>query len=418
MEVVNPRCCGLDVHKKTVVARVITPEKKETRTFSTMTNDLLKLKEWLAECGVTHVAMESTGVLWKPVYNLLEDAFNVMVVNAYHIKAVPGRKTDVKDAEWIADLLRHGLVRGSFIPDRAHRELRELTRYRRRLIQQRADVVNRIQKVLEGANIKLSAVATNVVGVSGRAMLEAMVKGVEDPQALAAMAKGRMRNRRDDLKEALQGLVGPHQRMLLESQLRHLTFLDQEIERLDAEVAERTHPFEKEIERLDGIHGMGRRAAEEVLTEIGVDMSRFPSAAHIASWARLCPGNNESAGKRKSGMTGHGNPWLRSILVQVAWAAAHTKGTYLSAMYHRLAARRGSKRAIIAVAHAILVIIHSMLRNRTTYRDLGEKYFDELNRQSVISRAVRRIESLGYSVTLEVAPPTLQQKAVDVSFSG
>lgn len=400
MQVVNPRCCGLDVHKKTVVACVITLEMRETRTFSTMTGDLLKLVEWLTKCGVTQVAMESTGVLWKPVHNLLEEKFNVAVVNASHIKAVPGRKTDVKDAEWIADLLRHGLVRGSFIPDRAQRELRELVRYRRGLIQQRADVVNRIQKVLEGANIKLSAVASNVVGVSGRAILEAMVKGVEDSQVLAAMAKGRMRNKRTDLKEALQGLVGPHQRMLIGSQLRHLTFLDKEIARLDTEVAERMRPFDEEIERLDGIDGMGRRSVEEVITEIGTDMSRFPSAAHIASWARLCPGNNESAGKRRSGSSGHGNPWLRSILIQVAWAAARTRGTYLSAMYHRLAARRGSKRAILAVAHAILAIIYSMLRNRTAYRDLGDTYFDELNRKSVLSRAIRRIESLGYHVTV------------------
>ena len=226
MEVVNPRCCGLDVHKKTVVACVITPERKETKTFSTMTKDLLKLKEWLADCKVSHVAMESTGVLWKPVYNLLEEDFTVLVVNAFHIKTVPGRKTDVKDAEWIADLLRHGLIRGSFIPDREQRELRELTRYRRSIIQQRADVINLIQKVLEGANIKLSAVATDVVGVSGRAMLEAMVKGIDDPKMLAVMAKGRMRNKTAELEESLYGLVGPHQRMLLDSQLRHLTFLD------------------------------------------------------------------------------------------------------------------------------------------------------------------------------------------------
>jgi len=403
MEVVNPRCCGLDVHKKTVIACMITPEKKETRTFFTMTNDLLQLKKWLGEHNVTIVAMESTGVLWKPVYNLLEETFNVMVVNAQHIKAVPGRKTDVKDAEWIADLLRHGLLRGSFIPGREHRELKELVRYRRSLIQQRADEVNRLQKVLEGANIKLSAVATDITGVSGRAMLESIVKGVDDPQTLAAMAKGRMRNKSNDLKEALQGLIGPHQRMLLESQLRHLTFLDQEITRLDEEVAKRMHPFEEEMQRLDDVHGIGRRAVEEVLTEIGVDMSRFPDAAHLASWAKLCPGNNESAGKRKSGKTGHGNPWLRSILVQISWSAARTKGTYLSALYHRLAARRGAKRAIIAVAHAILTIIYSMLRNHTSYRELGDKYFDQLNHDSVIRRAVRRIESLGYNVTLNLS---------------
>ena len=403
MQVVHERCAGLDVHKKTVVASVLSPEGQETRTFGTMTRDLLLLADWLTERGVTHVAMESTGVYWKPVYNLLEDQFTLLVVNAHHIKAVPGHKTDVKDAEWIADLLRHGLVRGSFIPSRPQRELRELTRARRSLIQQRSQVANRIQKVLEGANIKLASVATDVVGVSGRAMLEAMVAGTEDPQVLAEMARGTLRKKTQALEDALEGLVGPHQRLLLGTHLRHLDFLDGEIARLDEEVAARLRPFEQVLERVDAIAGIGRRVAEDVLAEIGTDMSRFPTAAHLASWARVCPGNNESAGKRKSGSTGHGNSWLRPILVQAAQSASRTKGTYLAAQYHRIAARRGRNRAIMAVAHTILVTIYYMLTRGTVYSDLGGNYFDERDRQATIRRAVRRIEGLGYTVTLEAA---------------
>lgn len=405
MEVVNLRCCGLDVHKQTVKACIMTPELKEIRTYSTMTGDLKKLKEWLKQCGVTHVAMESTGVYWKPIYNLLEEEYTVLVVNAQHIKNVPGRKTDVKDAEWITDLLKHGLVKGSFIPDREQRELRELVRYRRTLIQERGDLINRIQKVLEGANIKLSSVATDVVGVSGRAMLQAMIQGIENPEALAALAQGKLRDKQADLVEALQGLVGAHQRMMLDSLLRHLDFLDSEIKRLDGEVTNRRGPFNEQIERLDAIHGVGRRSIEDILAEIGVDMSRFPSAAHLASWAKICPGNNESAGKRKGGRTGHGNNWLRSVLVQVAWAAARTKKTYLSALYHRMAGRRGAKRAVIAVAHAILVIIYTMLRNHTQYRDLGERHFDQVNAKYVLNNAIHRIERLGYKITLEPIQP-------------
>jgi len=370
-----------------------------------MTKGLEELAVWLAEHGVTHVAMESTGVYWKPVYNLLEDDFTVMVVNAHHIKTVPGRKTDVKDAEWIAELLRHGLIRASFIPPRWHRELRELVRYRRRLIQERARVVNRIQKVLEGANIKLGVVASDVVGSSGLAMLRAMVAGVEDPKALAGLAKGKLREKRSALEEALRGRMGDHQRMMLQSQLRHLDFLGQEITRLDEQVRQRMDRFEQAIERIDEIPGMGRRGIEQVLAEIGVDMSCFPSAKHLASWARICPGNHESGGKRRNTRTGHANPWLVSALVQAAWAASRCRNTYLSAQYHRIAARRGKKRAIVAVAHTILVTIYHMLRTGSTYHDLGANYFDERRRSSIMRRSVRRLERLGYQVNVELAQP-------------
>jgi transposase len=404
MEVVNKRCCGLDVHKRTVVACVLTPEGKESRTVGTMTEDILKLADWLIAEAVTHVAMESTGVYWQPVYNLLEGVgLTLLVVNAQHIKSVPGRKTDVKDAEWIADLLRHGLVRGSRIPDRPQRELRELVRYRTNLVRQRSQVVNRIQKVLEGANIKLSSVATNVVGASGRAMLEAIITGTQDPKVLAALAKGRLKAKQPQLESALRGLVGPHQQLLLKSQLRHLDFLDEEIGQMDEEIAQRMRPFEEALQRLDTIPGVGRRAAEQLVAEIGTDMSHFPTAGHLASWAHVCPGNNESAGKRKRGGIGGGNPWLRSALVEASWGAARTRETYLSAQYHRLAARRGGKRAAVAVAHSILVIVYHLLRDGTTYQELGGNYFDERDRQAAVRRSVQRIERLGYTVSLEVA---------------
>lgn len=404
MEILYPRCCGLDVHQKTVVACIIALDGKEIRTFKTMTNDILQLADWLVAKQVTHVAMESTGVYWRPIYNVLESlGLTLMVINAQYIKAVPGRKTDVKDAEWIANLLRHGLVRGSFIPDRPKRELRELVRYRRTLIRQRAQVINRIQKVLEGANIKLSSVASNVMGASGRAMLEAISKGVEDPQVLAGYAKGRLREKRPELEEALKGLVGPHQRTLLQSQLRLIDFLDAEISRMDEEIAERMRPFKEVLKRIDGIPGMGRRTAEDVLAEIGKDVDRFPTAAQLASWAKLCPGNNESAGKRKTGKTGHGNTWLRNTLVEAAWGASRTRDTYLAAQYHRLAARRGAKRAILAVAHTIIIIVYSLLKTGEEYRELGANYFDERNRLATVRRAVRRIEGLGYQVELQPA---------------
>jgi len=401
MEVVHDRCCGLDVHKKTVVACVVTPEGRQTRTFGTMTDDLETLAAWLEERGVTHVAMESTGVFWKPVHNVLETSeLELLVVNAQHMKAVPGRKTDVKDAEWIADLLRHGLLRASYVPSREERELRELVRYRKSLIRERAAEVNRVQKVLEGANIKLASVASDVMGKSGRAMVEALSTGATDPIALAALARGKLQDKQGELERALRGVVGAHQRMVLATQLRHITYLDEEIERLSGEIVERQRPFADALERLQTIPGVGLRTAEGILAEVGPDMSRFPTAGHLASWAGVCPGQNESAGKRKSGRTRKGCVSLRESLTEAARAAGRTRRTYLSAQYHRIAARRGAKRAAVAVAHTILVITHHLLRDGTTYEDLGANYFDERDKTGTIKRAVARISRLGYDVTL------------------
>ena len=401
MEVVNDRCAGLDVHKKTVVACLIAPQVKQTRTFGTMTNDLLEMCDWLTEQGVTHVAMESTGVYWKPVYNLLEVLnIEILLVNAQHVKAIPGRKTDVKDAEWIADLLRHGLLRASYVPDRNQRELRELVRYRRSLAQEKARVVNRIQKVLEGANIKLSSVATDVVGVTGRAMLKVISEGVDDPEELMLMVKGRLHSKKAALKEAMKGLIGSHQQMMLRSQLRHLGFLEQEIDGINQEIATRMASVEDMIVRFDAIPGVGRRVAEDILAEMGSDMSRFPTSAHLASWAKVCPGNNESAGKRVSGVTGKGNPWLRSALIEAAWMASRSKNTYLSAQFKRISIRRGAKRAALAVAHTILVTMYHMLARGESYNELGGAYFDQRNVQRVVHRSVARLENLGFKVSI------------------
>lgn len=402
MQVVHKRCAGLDVHKKSITACVLTPEGKELRVFGSTTSELLALADWLGERGVTHVAMESAGVYWKPVYNLLEGyELDLLLVNARHMKAVPGRKTDVKDAEWIADLLKHGLLKGSFVPDREQRELRDLTRYRRRLIQERSQAANRIQKVLESANIKLGSVASDVLGVSGKAIVQALAAGEQDPEALASLARGALKSKRAELEQALRGIVSKHQRFLLASLLRHVSFLDAEIKELDEEVSERLGPFVQLLENLDTIPGIARRGAEDILAEITSDMDRFPTAKHLASWARVCPGNNESGGKRKSSSTGPGNNWLRGILLQSAWAAGRTKNTYLSSQYHRLAARRGKKRAAMAVAHTILVIIYHLIRNNTSYQDLGVNHLNQRQQQSTIRRAVRRIQQLGYHVTLE-----------------
>ncbi|MDN4183486.1 MULTISPECIES: IS110 family transposase [Bacillaceae] len=403
MDVVYSHCCGLDVHKKNVVACVITPEGKEIRTFTTMTDDLINLVDWIKAKECTVAAMESTGAFWKPIYNLLElEDVKPMVVNAQHIKNVPGRKTDIKDAEWIADLLRHGLIKGSYIPSRDQRELRELIRYRRSLIDERARETNRIQKVLEGANIKLSSVASNVLGKSGRAMIEAMIAGEEDPEALSALAKGRLKNKKEELMRALNGLMGPHQKLLLETQLRHIDFLDQEIKRLDEEVKARMLPFEEVLELLETIPGVGRRTSEQILAEIGIDVEeQFGSAARMCSWAGLCPGNNESAGKRKSGRTRKGNKKLRSALVEAARAAARTKNTYLSSQYHRIAARRGANRAAVAVAHSILTIVYYIIVRRQPYIELGPNYYEERKKETVIKQSIKKLESLGYKVNVE-----------------
>jgi transposase len=410
MDAIYERCCGLDIHKKTVVACLIAPGPdgtpvKEIRTFGTMTDELLALADWLAAAGCTHVAMESTGVYWKPVWDLLEGGFELVLANARHIKAVPGRKTDVRDCEWIADLLRHGLLPASFVPDREQRELRELTRYRTALIRERAAEVNRLQKTLEGANIKLGAVATSVVGASGRQMLEALVAGETDAAALAELAKGRLRDKLPDLERALTGRVGAHQRFLVAAQLAHVDFLDAALERVSAEIRERLRPLGAAVARLDTIPGVGERTAEVILAEIGADMGRFPTARHLASWAGMCPGNHESAGKRTSGRTRRGSRWLRSALIEAAQAAARTKDTYLAAQYRRPAARRGKKKAAVAVGHTILALAYYLLTRERTYHDLGVAYFDERDRQALERRLVRRLEGLGYKVAIEPSAP-------------
>jgi transposase len=408
MDVLYERCCGLDIHKKTVVACVIVPSPdgkpmKEVCHFGTMTDDLLRLGDWLGAHEVTHVAMESTGVYWKPLWNLLEEQCALLLVNARHVKAVPGRKTDVKDCEWLADLLRHGLLRPSFVPERPQRELRELTRYRTSLVQERSAEVNRLQKTLEGANIKLGDVATDIMGLSGRQMLAALINGETDAAAIAQLAQGRLRDKLPALERALVGRVGPHQRFLLARQLAHIDFLDAAIAEVSAEIAERLRPFAAELERLETIPGVGRRTAEVLLAEIGTDMGRFPTPAHLASWAGMCPGNDESAGKRRSGKTRKGSPWLRSTLIEAARAAGRSKRTYLSAHYHRLAARRGTKRAAVAVGHTILVIAYHVLSEGEVYHDRGDRYFDKRDQQAVERRLVARLEGLGYKVSLDPA---------------
>jgi transposase len=376
MEILHRCCAGLDVHKKTVVAcvRAVGPGgevRRQVRTFGTMTAELLALADWLEAEGATHVAMESTGVYWQPVYHLLEGRFDLLLANAGRLKQVPGRKTDVKDAEWIAELLQHGLLSPSFVPPKPVRELRELTRSRAQLIRDRAAVVNRIQKVLEGANVKLGSVATDVLGVSGRAMIAGLIRGESDPAALAECARGSLRGKRPELRRALEGRVTDHHRFLLEALMDQVRHLDGQIERFTARVVEAMRPFEAAVGRLTAIPGMGRQSAEVIVAELGDDMTKFPTAGHLASWAGVCPGNNESAGKRRSGKTTKGSQWLRTVLVQVAWAASHTKETIFGAAYRKWAKRLGKKKALVAVGHKILVVIYHLLKDQTDYRERG-----------------------------------------------
>jgi transposase len=407
MEQIYERCCALDVHKATVTACVRVPDRSGGRSelrgrFSTVTSELLALRDWLLGLGVTDVAMEATGVYWKPVWYLLEDDFELILCNAAHVKNVPGRKTDVSDAQWLCQLLEHGLLRGSFVPPRPIRELRDLTRYRKTLIKERQREANRLHKLLEDAGIKLGCVASDILGVSGRAMIDALVAGQGDPEALAELARGRLRAKLPALREALNGRFRSHHRRLAEHILDHIDYLDHTIATLSEEIGQQIAPFAAQVELLETISGVGRRAAECILAELGADMSRFPTHRHCARWARICPGNNESAGKRRTASTGGGNPWLREILIECARAASRSRDTYLKAQYLRLRRSRGDNKAIVAVAHSILISAYHVLARNQPYRDLRFDHYDNLDRHDQqVRRLTRQLQALGHKVTLE-----------------
>jgi transposase len=412
MRIVYARCCGLDVHKKSISACLLTSDERgetqqQLRRFGTMTRDLLELSDWLTGNGVTHVAMESTGVYWKPVWNILEGACTILLVNAQHVKAVPGRKTDAKDCPWIADLLQHGLLRGSFVPPSPIRQLRDLTRTRASLRQDHTAVANRMQKILEDANIKMASVASDWLGVSGRAILSRLLDGEEDSRKLADLCCGRLREKIPEMQLALQGRMTEHHRWMLRLQREQLEFLEGQIAQLEAKIQEHLRAYQQAVELCMTIPGIEAVAAANLIAEIGVNMDQFPSAQHLASWAGLCPGNNESAGKRLSGKARNGSVWLRRSLCQAAWAASHSKNTYLSAQFRRLAARKGKKRAIVAVGHTILVILFPMLKNQQPYRDLGADYFDRHNSEQLKRSLLRRLERLGLQVSVLAPAPAL-----------
>jgi len=413
MEVIIDRCAGLDVHKKTVVACVRSAgsgrqkRHSEVRTFGTFEHELVELRDWLGDLGVTQVAMEATGVYWKPVWQVLDDGDvfeEILLVNPAHIKNVPGRKTDVNDATWIAQLLECGLLRGSFVPPAEIRQLREITRYRRQLTEERSREVQRLQKLLEDANVKLTSVATHVLGVTGRLILDALVAGERDPDVLAGMAKGRLRDKAEYLRQCVPGRFNEFHAVMTRELLSHIDYFDAATARLDEQIDRLIAPFDEARDRFDTIPGIGKRNAEIIVAEIGIDMTQFPTPAHLASWAGLCPGNNESAGKHKSTKTRSGNPWLTSALVEAAWSAVRTKDCYLAVRFRRLAKRRGEQRALIAIAHTILVICWHLLVDETTYTELGTDYLagkDQPDRRRRL--LVAQLEQLGYTVQLTTA---------------
>src|SRR6266566_4016130 len=403
-------CAGLDVHKKTVVACIIKTGEhgkvsREVRTFATTTAGLLGLSDWLGEHDVSQVAMESTGVYWRPVFNILEATYEVILVNAQHMKAIPGRKTDILDSQWIATLLRHGLLKASFIPPRPIRDVRDLVRYRKSLVYARNQEVNRRPLLLETANIKLGSVASDILGKSGRDMLASLRQGVTDHNLLAELARGKLRGKLPELREALLGRVDAHHRLLLGHLLAHIEFLEHRVQELERELEPYLNPYQAEIALLVSIPGIGETTAATILGEIGVDMSAFPSAKHLASWAGVAPGNRQSGGKRLKAHTTKGNARLRAALAEVVWVISHTKDNYLSAQYHRLARRIGKAKAIVAVSHSVLVIIYHLLRDHKEYSDLGSTYFETLDQDRVRTRAVRQLQALGYTVTLQTSAP-------------
>jgi transposase len=406
MELQIQRGCGLDVHQATVVACLLVvlangKVKKQIRSFGTTTRELLALRDWLQAEGCTHVAMESTGVYWKPVYAILEGVFELTVANAQHIKNVPGRKSDVKDAEWIADLLLHGMLKSSFVPPKPIRELRDLTRYRRKLVESRSAERNRLQKVLETANIKLASVASDVFGVSGMQMLEALAEGQATPSEMAELAKGRLREKIPQLEPALEGRMEEHHRYVLKLQLRRMRDLDKDLAELETRIQEKLQPYRKQLDLLTEIPGVDWTLAAVIIAELGVDMKVFRSAGNAASWAGVCPGNHESAGKRRNVRVNKGNVHLKTALVEAAQAATRAKGTYLRDKFYRVKARRGAKRAVVTIGHKILVAAFHMLSEQVNYNDLGDLYLDKLNKQHLTRNLVHRLERLGFRVTLE-----------------